>query len=302
MKCTLTFSITFISIQLLFSLCASDLTPLDGRGGGVIAYSVTYANNTNKIFLVNADGSGNSQLSDQGGRPLGPAWAPNAARIAFYNHFSDRSWSLFLMNADGSEPRRLTSEPDALDWSLSWFPDGQRLLFTRSRLIPTWRSEIWTIKSDGSDARRIGNMDGQGADCSPDGKKIVYFNYVDGGGDIWVMDPDGSNSQRITDHGAEDWWPNWSPDGGQIVFQSKRDGNFEIYTMKTDGSELKRLTNNDADDEEPRWSPDGGMIAFSSMRDGHYEIYVMKTNGSAQKRVTWVDGQAINPDWKPATK
>ncbi|MCX6555271.1 MAG: DUF5050 domain-containing protein [Candidatus Aminicenantes bacterium] len=279
-----------------------DQTPLDGRGGGVIAYSVTYPDNTNKIFLMNADGSGNKQIADLAGRPLGPSWSPDATRIAYYNHCSEKKWSLFIINADGSNPQQLTNDPDALDWCLSWSADGGQILFTRSRMTPVWSSEIWTMQADGSNARRIGNMDGQGADWSPAGSRIAYFDYVDGGGDIWVMDKDASRGVKITDHGAEDWWPNWSPDGSRIVFQSKREGNFDIYSMKTDGSGLIRLTNNLADDEEPKWSPDGCRIAFSSLRDGHYEIYVMNADGSGQKRLTSVDGQAINPDWKPGSR
>jgi TolB protein len=278
---------------------ADQSIPLDGRGGGIIAYSVTYRNSTNQIFLINADGSGNKPIGRPSGRPLSPVWSPDARRIAYYNHLSDQMWALFVMDADGGNSRQLTNGQNTLDWSPSWSPDGKQILFSRSFTTPTWRSEIWILNPDGGHAKRIGNMDGQGADWSPDGTKILYFNYVDGGGDIWLMADDGTNVKRLTSHGAEDWWPNWSADGRKIIFQSKRDGNFEIYSMNPDGSNLARLTNNNADDEEPRWSPDGSKIAFSSLRGDHYEIYVMNADGSDQKRITRVNGQAINPDWKP---
>jgi len=280
----------------------SEKIPLDGRGGGVIAYSVTYADNTNRLFLVNADGSGNEPLASLSGRPLGPAWSPDAKKIALYNHESDAQWSLVVMNADGSSVRQLSNRPNTLDWSPSWSPDGRKIIFTRSVMAPVWKSEIWTIQADGGDLARIGDRDGQGADYSPDGNRIAYFNYVDGGGDIWAMNSDGTDSKKLTDHHAEDWWPNWSPDGRRIAFQSKRDGNFEIYVMNAAGGNLVRLTSNSADDEEPRWSPDGRKIAFSSLRDGHYEIYVMNADGSDQRRITHVNGHAINPRWKPGEK
>jgi Tol biopolymer transport system component len=94
MKRTLGAMIVFISILLFFSISASelaangpnDMIPLDGRGGGVIAYSVTYANNTNKIFLMNADGS----------------------RIV-YQSKRDGNFEIYAMQADGSDLIRLTN-------------------------------------------------------------------------------------------------------------------------------------------------------------------------------------------------
>jgi len=276
-----------------------ELKPVELKG--VIAYSITAPDGNAEIFLMNSDGSEKTQLTDQPGRLYGAAFSPDAAQIAFYNHFTDQTWSLYKMDADGNNIQQLTHQQNVLDWSPDWSPYGKNIVFARSYASPTWRSEIWVMNSDGSHLNRLGNVEGQGPDWSPDGSKIVYFNYVDGGGDISVMNADGSNPIKLTDNPSEDWWPKFSPDGSKIVFQSKRDGNFEIYTMSIDGSSPVRLTNNSADDEDPNWSPDGTRLAFISMRDGHYEIYNMNADGSNQTRITNTNGHAIDPDWKPIT-
>lgn len=112
--------------------------PLDGRGGGIIAYSVTCTNNINQIFLINADGSDNKPIGSPSGRPLSPAWSPDARRIAYYNHLSDQMWALFIMDADGGNSRQLTNKQNTLDWSPSWSPDGKQILFSRSFSAATW--------------------------------------------------------------------------------------------------------------------------------------------------------------------
>jgi Tol biopolymer transport system component len=275
--------------------------PLDGRGGGVIVYSLTRTNNTNQLYLMNADGSGNTPLASVGGRPIDPVWSPDASKIAFSEHSNRTRWMLYVMNSDGSSPRQLTNQEGNLDWSPQWSPDGERLIFARTNASFT-ASEVWTIKPDGSEISRLGNVDGQGPVYSPDGSSIVYFKFFEGGGDICVMDSDGSGIQQLTDHPAEDWWPVWSPDGTKIAFQSKRDGDFEIWVMNPDGSGLTQLTSNGLEDEGPSWSPDGSKIAFSSNRDGHFEIYVMNSDGTDQRRLTNVNGNAISPQWKPAAR
>jgi|GEM_PF-5727535 len=84
-----------------------------------------------------------------------------------------------------------------------------------------------------------------------DSGAIVYYSDQDGNWEIYVMDVDGSNQQRLTYNAARDALPRWSPDGEKIVFQSDRDGNWEIYVMNADGSDQQRLTYNEAEDEFP---------------------------------------------------
>ena len=54
--------------------------------------------------------------------------------------------------------------------------------------------------------------------------------------EIYVMDTDGENLQRLTENFAHEWSPSWSPDGKRIVFVSNRNGNAEIYVMDADGA------------------------------------------------------------------
>ena len=83
---------------------------------------------------------------------------------------------------------------------------------------------------------------------------IAFTSDRDGNNEIYLMNPDGSGQTRLTDNGAQDYFPTWSSDGTRIAFVSDRDGNNEIYVMKADGSRQTRLTNNSTDDELPAWS------------------------------------------------
>jgi Tol biopolymer transport system component len=131
------------------------------------------------------------------------------------------------------------------------------------------------------------------------GGQIAFVSDRDGNAEIHVMDADGSDPRRLTNHTASDDMPAWSPDGSQIAFVSYRDGNYEIYVMNADGSDPRRLTNHSAADYTPAWSPDGGRIAFASGRDGNAEIYVANADGSDPRRLTDHSADDWLPDWSP---
>jgi Tol biopolymer transport system component len=118
--------------------------------------------------------------------------------------------------------------------------------------------------------------------------------------DIYSMNTDGSNLQRLTDSPGDDIEANWSPDARQIVFSSKRDGNFEIYAMNADGSDQRRLTNNPDVDWGPSWSRDGKSIVFASNRNGTMLLFVMGDAGQNQRSVIpGVETAGWAPAWSP---
>ena len=136
--------------------------------------------------------------------------------------------------------------------------------------------------------------------------KIVFDSERDGDAEIYVMNPDGSNQQRLTNRKGLDLYPSWSPDGKRIAFGSTRDGNMAIFAMDPDGSNVTRLTKSAYEFSvwSPDWSPDGKRILFQSPRDGNVEdIFVMDADGSNVQRLTNTPGsgkfssdQAWSPD------
>ena len=61
-------------------------------------------------------------------------------------------------------------------------------------------------------------------------------------GDIFTMNPDGSDQRQLTaapNHAAQ---TDWSPDGQDIAFRSRASGNFEVWRMDLYGGGLHRLT------------------------------------------------------------
>jgi dipeptidyl aminopeptidase/acylaminoacyl peptidase len=117
--------------------------------------------------------------------------------------------------------------------------------------------------------------------------------------EIFVMDNDGSNVQRLTFNDVNDREPCWSPDGTKITFHRGDYPDIEIWVMDADGSNQRQLTTppDTIYDLEPAWSPDGEKIAF--FRSSGSTIYVIDANGPAGVGTILISGPAASPSWSP---
>lgn len=101
-------------------------------------------------------------------------------RIVWATSRSNSKHDLWIMNADGTEPKQLT-KGDNVDWFPRFSPDGQTVLFSRSK--SGWVSEndaeyhdkwdLWTIKTDGTGEQKLVENCCWGS-WSIDGKSVIF--------------------------------------------------------------------------------------------------------------------------------
>ena len=75
-----------------------------------------------EIYVMNADGSGQTRLTDvEGGDHWPPTWSPEGDRITFTSDGAEEVGEIYVMNADGSGLTQLTDDP-ATDAFPAWRP------------------------------------------------------------------------------------------------------------------------------------------------------------------------------------
>lgn len=277
---------------------------IDGSGGGIIAFYSDRDGNP-EIYIMNADGSAETPLTDNSAHDVCPAISPDGTTIAFLSNRNDRdpsgcfpncNYEIFLIGIDGTNERQITQlncDTSHIDWS----PDGTRLSFDAD------------IDGDGFHAIYIINTDGTGltqvtddtandywADWSPDQTQFAFCSDRDGNNEIYIMNVDGTNQVRLTQTNTEEIFPDWSPDATMLAFASGKTGTMQVYTLTIQTMNESQLTQASTNSENPAWSPDGSKIAFQSANSGNYHIKTMDSNGENQSILT-NSGQNFWADW-----
>lgn len=233
--------------------------------------------NTSDLFVMNADGSGQTSLV----RGSSATWSPDGRKIAFHGSASGTAKpinslpgaattdsDIFVMNFDGflksrAPPKNVTNNAAAIDDDPDWSPKGQTIVFTRHAV------------TDNTD------------------------NHVTA--EIYLIDADGAGKpMRLTNNNEEERAPSWSADGNRIVFCCRRGGpDLEICVMNADGTGQVQLTNNTIGDLTPSWSLDGKKIVFHRRvgGQGQFQLFLINADGSGEKQLTFPPGLNAFPNW-----
>lgn len=139
---------------------------------------------------------------------------------------------------------------------LTFSPDGSQRALVESDEAFNQVLQIKLYSFEYNDKKRVTHFTVPSYDpaWSPLGDRIAFVSTDAGNDEIYTVDVNGENTQRLTyTEGVWEKHPSWSPDGSQIVFYSNRTTNNQLWLMNADGSAPYNLSNNAFNETDPVW-------------------------------------------------
>lgn len=206
-------------------------------------------------------------------------------KVPGYNRKNDYLWeftpymNIYEANLDGSDLRALTTGA-AYKAECAYSEDGAAIVYASNE---TGSMNLYTMDANGENKQQITHTTTSyngGPFFSPDGSKIIFRadrerqHYLQ----IYMIDRNGKNEQKLTDNGAVNWAPYWYPDGVHIAYTTSLHGHahYEIYLLNRLTKKEQRLTHNPSFDGLPSFSKDGKKMLWTSKRsdDGSCQIFM----------------------------
>ncbi len=270
--------------------------------------------NVGDVFVMNADGTGRTNLTNGGGYNGHPSWSPDGARVAYvrmnYGAEGQVSSEIRVTGADGSGEVRIPQAAGEFDSKPRWSPDGERLAFERD-FSDDDKTNLYTARADGTDMRRLTDDAATNTinhQWSPDGSKLSFYTHrpADGASKLEVINADGTGRTTIYEPPAGGalltYGAAWSPDGARLVFQAcggVQCPDLSLHVVGADGAGLVELTSGPENNSGAEWSPDGRRLAFTTNRNGVSRINIFNADGTGRVELPGEAGYYGPPKWRP---
>ena len=191
---------------------------------------ITFSRGGN-VWVMNADGTGQTQVNIGWVQHSTPSWAPDETKITFVSNLDETGSKVYVMDADGQNSHRITtSDVVRNDLGPLWSPDGTWIAFTKGF---EW---LWKIRPDGSDQAQVRINSGLGS-WSPDSQQMLIGQQ---NGNIYITDANGNNA---VNRGPGFGDATFSPDGRKIAYGAFAPGGSccAVWTMNSDGTGRAQL-------------------------------------------------------------
>ena len=247
--------------------------------------------------------------SNAGHMNISPSLSPDGKHVAFFSERDLFSLDLYLANAEtGRIIRKLSSTTRSADIDGfnffesvgTWSPDGSKFIH-----VAVKRGQNKLVVVDVNRPRRTRHIAVDGVPAlnnptwSPDGRYVVFSGLVGGIGNLYMLDMQTKEVEKLTNDRYSYIQPTWSPDGNYLAFATDLlPGEFNpdtlSYTFNLGIMDMKSSERNvrvlevfpSAENLNPQFDPEQEGLYFLSNRDGLRNLYYLKFDDGSITQLT----------------
>jgi Tol biopolymer transport system component len=259
------------------------------------------------LFVVNADGSAQQQVTSDIVVEGTTQWSPDGKRILMQAGVSGVSNVVVLDvgpdNMAGA-PLSLTSDIGKDSAFPAWSPDGSRVAFQSKKDGELF--QVYVMDADGNNKRRISDGNGFAGlpAWSPDGDSIAYVSgeqqLAGSQRELYVAPLSGGEPRKLTSLKSNLSNPQWSPDSATIaVLQALADRQYNLLLVNAATGEHRTLLQGGVVRDQ-RYSPSGDEIAYYNVTPNEgSNVYVVRVSDGAIRNLTDGPGDDYQATWSP---
>lgn len=255
---------------------SSDYWGFSWTPDGRIVYVSTLSGNQD-IWVMNADGGGQRQLTFDRSGDFDPTVSPDGRHVVFVSERSGRN-KLWRIDIDGGKPTQLTGGA-AVDFLPNYSPDGRWVVYVSD---DARERALWKVPATGGEPVRLTGMTAAWPAVSPDGRLVACW-HVDERRKLIalaVIPIEGGEPVRLFEVPlTTNTWAEirWTPDGRGLTYVDAPEGVGNVWLQPLAGGAPRRLTDFKSD----------RIFRFDWSRDGKHLVC---SRGAATNDVVLIDG------------
>jgi TolB protein len=292
----------------MLNFATNNVEPAPLSPEGRILFMRTAPDSTRNLFIVNPDGEGQVQVTQDLLIEGSWSWSPDGRFVVVQvNQQGQSEIARLTLGPDNraTETVSLTADVNADAAFPAWSPDGKSIAFQHKA---EGGFQVFVMNADGTNKRKVSGGTGYAGlpAWSYDGKQLVFIagDRPDIGApkELYVADAGAASAapRKVTAFGRDISRPAWSPDGAQLAYierQGDRAGS--IMVVGLDGLNPRRLGNSAAQ-STPQFSPGGDrIVAYNVAPPDGSDVYLLPVAGGDPVNLTPGQGDDYVPVWSP---
>ena len=270
---------------------------------GVFSTRIAYVNrqgSSNRVVVADSDGYGEQTVLSVNEPVMSLAWSPDGKSLAYVTF--EQGHAVVYSQSLLTNQRVVLANFRGSNSAPAWSPDGKNLAIVLAR---DGSSQIYLVRSDGSDLRRVTSSPSDAINTepnfSPDGQHLLFTSDRGSSAQIYRVPVSGGTVERMTFDGGNNFSPRYSPDGKSFVFTHRINGKFYIAIQDFQTRQMQLLTEGGWE-KRPSFSPNGKLILFASEAQSRGILATVSSDGRVKQKMIPQAGDIREPTWGPFLK